>query len=341
MITWYALNDPDPHEEAWKKPSDSGQCYYGGDPHMAGINSTRGAVAGVIEGLLFDQPEQFDRLQAAVYGLVNDRTIAVRSCAIRPLLAMLNRDPQKAISWFMACVSVDPVLLEGPLVERFIHFAGYRDYEGIRPVVHAMLESSSPRAIEVSARQVCLLALDVEAARADVERVQRGTSEMRKAAAEVYSTNVAHEVVGSICRELLKPFFADPDESVRAQAALAFRHLANLSLNDQADLLAVFLEAGPEKAALEDLAYALESSLVQLPDLVCQFAERSIEAYRTEAGDISTSGSAVAMYLSKIVVRLYAQTDDPTVQSRCLEMIDEMERYHFLGVSEELQRLDR
>lgn len=121
----------------------------------------------------------------------------------------------------------------------------------------------------------------------DVERVQRGTSEMRKAAAEVYSANVAHEVVGSTCRQLLKPFFADPDESVHAQAALAFRHLASLSLNDQADLLAAFLEFGPEKAALEPLVYSLESSLVQLPDLVCRFAERCIEAYRTEAGDIS------------------------------------------------------
>jgi hypothetical protein len=164
---------------------------------------------------------------------------------------------------------------------------------------------------------------------------------MRKAAAEVYSANVAHEVVGSTCRQLLKPFFADPDESVRAQAALAFRHLASLSLNNLADLLVAFLEAGPEKAALEPLVHALESSPVQLPDLVCRFAELCIEAYRTEAGEISTSSSGVAMYLSKIVVRLYAQTEDPGVQSRCLDMIDEMERYHFLGLSDELQRLDR
>jgi hypothetical protein len=334
LIAWYALNDPDPHEEVWRKSS-------GGDPYGEGINSTRGAAAGAIANLLYDQPEQLDRLQTAIYGLVNDWTIAVRSCSIKLLFAVLSRDHQKAISWFRDCVSADPVLLETPLVERFLNFAGYRDYDGVRPVVHAMLESSSPGAIEASARQVCLLALDFEAARADVKRVQCGTSAMRKAAAEIYSANVADEVVGSTCRKLLKPFFADPDESVRAQAALAFRHLANLSLNDQADLLGAFLDTVPEKAALEPLVYSLEESLVQLPDLVCRFAELSIEAYRTEAGDISTAGSAVAMHLSKIVVRLYAQTEDPTVQSRCLDMIDEMERYHFLGVSDELQQLDR
>ena len=95
VITWYALNDPDPHEEVWKKSAGSGQFYYGGDPYEAGINSTRGAIAGVIAGLLFDQPDQFDRLQAAVHGLVNDQTIAVRSCAIHPLLAVLNRTLKK------------------------------------------------------------------------------------------------------------------------------------------------------------------------------------------------------------------------------------------------------
>jgi hypothetical protein len=340
LITWYALNDPDPHEELWKKSAGSG-FYYGGNPYEAGINSTRGAIAGAIAGLLFYQPEQLDLLQAAVHGLVNDRTIAVRACAIHPLLAVLNSDLQKAISWFTDCVSVDPILLETPLVERFLNFAGYRDYDGIRPVVHSMLESSSPRAVEVSARQVCLLALDVEAARVDMEQIHRGTSTMRKAAAEVYSANVAHEVVSSTCRQLLKPFLADPDGAVRAQAALAFRRLASLSLNDQADLLFAFLDAGPEKTALKPLVYALEASPVQLPDLVCRFAELCIEAYRTEAGDISTSGSGVAMYLSKIVVRLYAQTGDPAVQSRCLDMIDEMERHHFLGLSDELQRLNR
>jgi hypothetical protein len=47
------------------------------------------------------------------------------------------------------------------------------------------------------------------------------------------------------------------------------------------------------------------------------------------------------MGIAKIVVRLYAQTEDPAIQARCLSIINEMERHHFLGVSEELQRLDR
>ncbi len=47
------------------------------------------------------------------------------------------------------------------------------------------------------------------------------------------------------------------------------------------------------------------------------------------------------MDLSRIVIRLYAHTRDSAIQSRCLDMIDEMERHHFFGLSAELQRLDR
>lgn len=47
------------------------------------------------------------------------------------------------------------------------------------------------------------------------------------------------------------------------------------------------------------------------------------------------------MGLSKIVVRLYAQTEDSRIKSRCLDLIDDMERHHFMGLSSELQRLDR
>jgi hypothetical protein len=40
-------------------------------------------------------------------------------------------------------------------------------------------------------------------------------------------------------------------------------------------------------------------------------------------------------------VRLYAQTGDPAIQSRCLDLIDEMEQYHFIGLADELRRLER
>jgi hypothetical protein len=128
---------------------------------------------------------------------------------------------------------------------------------------------------------------------------------------------------------------------LRAEAASAFLNLASLETSDQSDLLAAFLGAAPGPVALKEVGRGLEESPVQLPDLVCGLAEMCAAAYRDEAGDISTESLMVAMDLSKIVVRLYAQTEAPMIQSRCLDLIDEMERHHFVGLSDELRKIDR
>lgn len=340
-VAWYAVNDPHPNKEVWNESATAGQPYYGGDPDLAGINSTRGAAAIAIGRLLFDRPEWFSRLQSAVESLVQDRSVAVRSCAIKPLLALLNIDVDKAICWFKTCITAHPILLSTPYVERFVHCAGYRDYTSVRCVLDAMLASTNATVVEAGARQVCILSLSVEAAAADAERVQNGTPPMRKAAAGVYAGGVADDMFGAVCRRRLKPFFADPEDSVRAEAASAFQHVATLATAHQAELLAGFLNAEPGRAALEPVVRALQNSPVQLPDLVCRLAKVCIDAYRAEAADISKAGSLIAYDLSKIVVRLYAHTEDSGIQSQCLSMIDEMERHHFMGLSEELRPLDR
>jgi hypothetical protein len=78
-----------------------------------------------------------------------------------------------------------------------------------------------------------------------------------------------------------------------------------------------------------------------LPDLVCRLIEVGVEAFKTEAGDISKAGAMVAGDLSKIVIRLYTQSDDEKVKKRCLDAIDVMEQAGFFGLSDELRRLDR
>jgi hypothetical protein len=101
------------------------------------------------------------------------------------------------------------------------------------------------------------------------------------------------------------------------------------------------LDAKPGPAAIEPVVRALEDSPVQLLDLVCNLVEMAVKAYRDEAGDITKHGASVAMDLSKIVIRLYTQSADSAIHVRCLDLIDEMERYQFLGLSDELRKLDR
>lgn len=374
IVSWYATNDPDPAEEEWRKRAPSGQLYDGGDPEFSGPNTTRGAAANAIAHLLFAGQVLEPFLVHAVEHVAHDASIAVRSQAAAALLALLDIRPELAIRWFVECVSLDPILLSTGNVEQFIRYAGYRDYAAIRPVLRRIIASDDEKTIATGARLCCLFGLNVELARSDAEQVSAGlnllpwvvpgglpriikrsivrlrrsfsakgigSSARRMAAATVYAANVEKKDVGAECRELLLPFFADSDEDVRAAAARAFQRIAKLETADQSEMLAAFLAAKPSANALVPVIRALEESSVRLPSLVCRLAEVGIEAFRTDAGDIRTRGALVAGDLSKIVIRLYTQSDDDEIKKRCLNAIDTMEQAGFLGLSDELGKLER
>lgn len=341
IVAWYATEDPDPVEEVWRKRAPSGQPYNGGDPDVSGLNSTRGSAANAIAALLFAGRGPADVLIGAVDRLSHDASVAVRSQAVYALLALLNTRSDLAIPWFVECVSADAVLLRTHFIEHFVHYAGHRDYAAVRPVLQSMITSDDEKTAHAGASLCCLLALDVEAAETDAAQVRTGTSATRAAAATVYATNVANKEVSARCRELLLPFFADADDNVRAKAATAFRHTVELDSAEQAKLLKAFLDANPTAAALEPVIRVMEDSPVRLPDLVCRLIESGIEAFRTDAGDIRTHGAMVASDLSKIVIRLYTQSEDEEIKARCLDAIDAMEQAGFFGLSDELGRVDR
>lgn len=340
-VAWYAIHDPDPDKELWSAEAEERTVYFGGDPFTAGINSVRGAMARVIAQLLFEKPERFERLEEAIRALVYDRSIAVRSCTIKALTALLKINENQAIAWCIDCVGTEASLLGIRMVEHFIYYAGHRNYTSIYPIIDRMLTCSNLKAVEAGARQVCVLALSAKAPDADLERVLKGSSVMRKAAVDVLVQNIAGKTAGARCRHLLKPIFKDEDPDVCAAAASAFRDVASLETAEQADLLEAFLDSNPGAEALEPVVLALLHSPVQLPDLVCRLAEICIKPLQNEANDISKHSSSIAVDLSKIVIRLYQQSEDDAIRSRCLNLIDEMERHQFLGLSDELKQLDR
>lgn len=340
-IAWYAIEDPDPSEEIWRKRAAGGEFYNGGDPDMSGLNSTRGAAANAIARLLFAKRELADALHNAIEHLTRDTSIAVRSQAINPLLALLNTHADLAIKLFVECVNLDPILLKTRFVERFLYYAGSRDYVAIRPVLERMTSSDDKEVVVATARLCCVLAFGVDAAKEDAKKIREGSPIMRKSAASVYATNVANDEVGAISRELLMPFFADAEDAVSTEAAGAFRQFGTLETVEQAKLLEAFLNAKPAAAALEPVIRAIEDSPVKLPDLVCRLVEEGVAAFKADAGDISKHGAMIAGDLSKIAIGLYTQSDDEQIKKRVLDAIDEMEQNGFYGLAVELGKIDR
>lgn len=164
---------------------------------------------------------------------------------------------------------------------------------------------------------------------------------MRKAAADVYATNLSHDVVGDKCAERLEEFFADESEAVRHEVASAFFNLSGDRLLQLKDFISRFIEARCFESETDGLLQALEESNVELLQVICRSAKRILEFLGEEGTHVAHRGAMTAHDISTLIVRQYEQTTDDAIKMRCLNLIDQMERVGYFGIGEELAKVDR
>ena len=342
-VAFYAREDPDPEEDKWLAyPGDMG---VGERSVNAAINSVRGEAARAIADLLFADADRIEPLRGAIAALVRDRTLAVRSVAPLPLLAMLRSEERWSLELFtVLCAGADPIL-GAAFFEQYVNYAAYRSYDAIQPILLRMLASQEADVRRTAARRICLAGLhdgpSREAASEDVARVEAGDTAMRIGAAEVYAQNCGHADVAAQCIEKLPRFFDDSSVEVRREAARCFFEIQADDLGRPGDLI----EAFSTSAAFPDDAFPLLRRLEQmtgpLPGSVCSLANRAINEWGASVGDIQTSASHHASILAKLVVRLYAQTSDAARRKEPLDLIDRMLEAGFYGLDRELEAVDR
>jgi hypothetical protein len=325
IVSFYAMHDPDPRTDVWQDDVD-GSKYHGGDPHSHGINSVRGQAAEAISALLYDDATRLDVLRPALAALSKDPVIAVRTCAINALLPLLNFARDEALELFLrACEGCVPICGTRPF-KRFVHYAMYRFYPQLRELLQFALNSADQNAIENVARQIALAELGDVDVGLDASNIRSRTETMRKAAASVYARNLSHDVVGDRCAEFLQQFFDDEAEAVRQEVSSAFFRLSGERLLSLQGFIARYIESRSFEIGTDRLLRSLEGSNVELPHIVCRAAERILEFLGEEGTHIAYHGSMVAINISTLVVRQYEQTTDAEVKTRCLDLIDRMER---------------
>ncbi len=164
---------------------------------------------------------------------------------------------------------------------------------------------------------------------------------MRAAAAEVYGHNLSHGDVGTTCAARLEEFFNDEDESVREMVSRAFFSLPGERLLELKDMISRYIESKCFESDTDSVLHALEESNAELPDVICRAGERVLELIQEEGSDFGSHAAGAAHSISILIVRQYEQTTDPTVKSKCLDLIDRMERFGYFGIHEELSKIDR
>ena len=341
IVSYYAMNDPDPEEDMWKKDAGEDNRYYMGDPYHHGINCVRGRAAKAIAALLYSNQTRHPDLRGALDALSRDRIVSVRTCAVEALLPLLNFSRDFAVKLFVsACGDHQEIWSTHPF-ERFVSYAAHTHYGRLRPLFQAALRSGNEGAAGCVARQIVLAELSDVDVGTDGERVRTGNAAMRKAVVGVYAHNVANEVVGVACMKRLEPFLDDADDIVRSEASTAFFKVSDEWLLRSKDFVLRFIESKAFENEPYYLLRALEESSLAMPDVICRAAERVLEFLGEEGAHVAHRGSMIAKSIATLVVRQYQQAVDASMRTRCLNLIDQMEEAGYFGIDAELAKLER
>ena len=342
LVARFATEDPDPDQELWRTPvPHSGEFYHRGNILDHGINTVRGRAAQAVAKLIEGDHQRIVNFQPALEKMVQDPSIAVRSCVSQALIAVLRFDWDLAVELFRQLCDTEDALLHTPFVERFMYFALQTHFRELAPILERMVSSEMPDVASTGARQACLAALDLPEAAAIADLCLSGSEPQRIGAAQVMSANVKVATCRSFCEDSLVSLFNDPSEKVRSEAANCFRRFEGDDLVGYEHLIDQFVLSDAFPKSHFPLLMALERTTAELPEVTLSACERFIDVAGLAAGDISTREAGDAHTVIKLTLRTYQQSSDATVRSRNLDLIYKLMEHGAYGINDALQEFER
>lgn len=341
MISWLATKHPDPPTGSWKQKADSDVKYADAEPHMHGLNTTRGRAAEAIRDLIVRDCSYVACFESSLEELVRDEDLGVRACAASALIALAITDKPRAIQLFVKLVNADDRLLLTHYVDRFLYRALPNNFSEVRPVIDRLLRSDEPKGREAGARLVCLALLHGHHCQDLVEAAIKGDDSSRLGATQVAAKNVGVGDCREWCEDRLRAFFDDPADAVRSEAASCFHEIPSIQIPDYHDLIEAFCASKAYKDDAFSILNALVNSTLVPAEITHHVCEKFLDRFGSEASDISTHKAADAGYVSELVFRNYHQHQSDDWASRCLDLVDRMCLEGFHGIYEAFEKYER
>ncbi len=322
IANWYAMEDPDPDKDTWRIESlPGGQPYYGGSIDTAGMNSTRGAAALVIGDLLAADVSYSPHFLPTIELLIHDPIVSVRACAIKALMALAMIDREQAAVWLAETCQSDEQLLSSDYVHRLLRPLLITHFELLLPVLERMISSSGEAISTTGASIATLVALAIPEAQYLVATCLVGSAAQRLGVARIYAANI--KLYGRQYQSQLVELFSDLDPQVRSEAASCFHDLSGNDLLEIEEIVSGFIASEGLNSDPTHLVYALGNTTAKLPDVVCMLCERLLATVEiTNDYQARDQYAMQADSLIALLLRVYSQTMDPSVQNRCLNVLD-------------------
>ena len=342
LVAWYATEDSDPEQELWQIEASPGQgYYYGGDMLNNGINTNRGRAAQALARLIEVDGNRIAYIQPALERMVQDPSLAVRSCVAQALIAVLRHDRDLAVELFQQLCDTEDALLQTPFIERFLSLALQTHFRELSDILEHMVTSKVPDVASAGGRQACLAALDLQEAAEIAGLCLSGSEAQKIGAAQVMAANVTVATCRSFCEEALIRLFNDPIDDVRAEAARCFLRFEGSQLEGYEDLITGFVHSDASSRDYFPLLVALERSTANIPDVTLLVCESFIDVAGLATADVSTRESGDASFVIKLTLRTYQQSSDKNIRTRCLDMIDRLMENGAYGINDALEEFER
>jgi len=343
VIAWYAIQDPDPAEELWRKDKGTNGPYYNGDPYFHGINSVRGNAATAIARLIVKDLRYWEYFAPVLGRMVTDPSLAVRTCVAEACSQALRYDRPQAIALFLQLCEAGDEFLAAPTIERFLYYTAATDYQQMRPILERMLASPIAGTRQGAARQTVLAALDDTSARPLAETAIHGDSDSRKGAAEVLSRNLLTAPDRAYCERALIGLFADPDPEIRRTAGhWTWPVKDECRIESALPVVEAFMENRAFSENTRTFFGAIEKAVDAPPDLLLRAGQRFIEVAGSAAGDTRGSSVAAAQNLSSLILRAYRQAEqDPHLRGRCLDLFNQLLAVGGYGADAAIETFER
>ncbi len=344
LVARIATEDPDPTEDVWKIDAGNGKTYYGGDILSAGINSARGCGAEAIAALIYPRETRVALLGPAVIKLASDPVTSVRACAAQAVHALMRWRREEAIDLLMALVDTpeDGLLATNP-VQRLIASAISTHWGIVRRVVERMLSSLEDDVREAGGTLASIAGLDqLDAAELLKEVVGHDDRRVRQGAAKVLAGHVVSGHYRNRCTTGLKVLFDDDDADVRGEAAKAFWGVRGRDLAELDGLARAFLASRAFEGGYQHFLHALEVSTTDVNDLALATADRMVESYGDQMGDMRGRVGGDSRTLSILLLRVLGTLEpDRSRVNHALDLLDAMLAAGAWGVSEAIETVER
>jgi hypothetical protein len=333
----------DPESDAWLRDAGGGKQFYGGDPLFNGINTARGASAVALGDILAHDTDghRTALAQDTFAQLAADPSVAVRACVAHVLSAGLRYAQTQAVDAFATLIQTDDRLLATRPVEQLIVYIGFRDTTAVTPVIERMLGSEFEDVREVGGRMAAFASLELD--RPEMLRAVLAATDpaARKGAAETCAHRLPSTGDADSATNALRAFVQDENATVRAGAAQVASVLRDRPLAPHQELLLSLIASPSFSDALPQLLLTLERAPDRVDELVLATAQRFVELYEGEIANISTRAAGDARGVGDLVLRAYAQADNPERRHSALDLIDKLLEHAAYGFSESVGTAER